>query len=288
MNRQQTTPVLRRPKAISMNLHETAYERIEGFLQGTLSNAEAEEVRRQMESDPDFAAQVEWMRDFLGLMKDEKSRTVLQAFREAHRERQRRQWRRMVAAAAILLALVLGLLLIWFLTRPGTPDGGEVPERPSSPSADSASSLSAPSGPIAWDVLVEYESGLSSLGEAENEALQEALQLIANGQRREALPLLEAYLESLPPDEADIDMMLETGKIYLKETEEYDLAADFFNRVLQADPMPEFSSEARYYLALTAIARGDEAAAAATLRQLAEDGTSLWQDKAQQLLQVME
>lgn len=272
-----------------MNLPETTYERIEAFLQGDLPAEEAEVVRRQMEGDPDFAVQVEWMRDFLGLMQDERSRDVLETFRKTHQERQRKEDRlyRLKITLAVVVAVLLAFLLFLFLTgRDGEPTQ-EIPviEEKLSPEEEPDGS----NEPIAWQELIEYKSGLSPLGAEENESLQEARRLLSEGRRRAALPYLEAYLSSLPPGEDDFSLRLETGKIYLGETDNTTQAAFHFNEVLQSDALLPYREEARYYLALTALARDDKAAAAAMLRSLAEEASEpVWQEKALQTLEALE
>ena len=275
-------------KAIDMNLNETAYERIERYLRGDLPEKEMKIVRQRIESDADFAARVEWVRDFLGLMQDEQSREVLQAFREVHQAKQRqRKLRRLKTAVAVLLTLLFAILLILWLTGGWKEPDQEVPifEETLSPEASAESGNDT----IAWQDLVEYESGLSTLGTEEDEALREAMRLLAEGRRQAALPYLETYLNSLPSEEDDFPLRLETGKIYLGEANDTERAAFHFNQVQQSDALAPYREEARYYLALTELASDDETSAIAVLRALVEEATEpIWRDKALQLLETLE
>ncbi len=272
-----------------MKFDETDSERIDAFLRGALPENEAEAVRRQMEGDPDFAARVEWMRDFLGLMQDERSRNVLEAFRNIHQERQRQEGRgrRLKIAAITLIALLLVFLLVLMLTGRGKETGREIPTTKDDLIPEEATG--AVNEPIAWQDLIEYKSGLTTLGTEENESLREARRLLGEGRRRAALPYLETYLVSLPPGEDDFSLRLETGKIYLGETDNIEQAVFHFNQVLQSDALAPYREEARYYRALTELAQDDEAAAAAILRDLAGEATEpVWQEKALQALQALE
>jgi len=269
-----------------MTLNNSDYERIEAFLQGALSEREAETMRRRIDSDPDFAASVDWVRDFLGLMKDKQSQQVLETFQRIHGARQQRL-RRYKTGAAILLLLLISWLLIWLFRNPPQRERPTM-EEDIAPTERPEASDSA-DAPIAWQELVEYDSGVSPLGAEEEEALAEAYRLLGDGQPRAALPYLDSYLNNLPPEEEDFSLRLEAGKIYLKELSDADQAARYFNRVLQSDALPPYKEEARYHLALTELARGDKAAAGAILRPLAEEATEpAWREKATQLLEQLQ
>lgn len=270
-----------------MNLNETVYERIERYLRGNLPEKEMEEVRRQIKSDADFAARVDWVRDFLGLMQDEQSRKVLQSFREVHQASQQKQkMYRLRIGVVVLLALLFAILLILWLTGRGEEPDQVVPmfeERLSPEETGSGNDT------IAWQDLVEYESGLSTLGTEEDEALREAMRLLAEGRRQAALPYLDTYLNSLPPEEDDFPLRLETGKIYLGEANDTERAAFHFNQVQQSNALAPYREEARYYLALTELASDDKETATNLLRALAEEATEpVWRDKALQLLDTLE
>lgn len=309
-----------------MKFDETAYERIDAFLRGALPESEAEAVRRQMAEDPDFAAEVEWMKHFLGMMRDERRRKVLDDFEAIHQSKRRDAVRRkrLWLAAALLVAILLILLALLLSGREpngssrierettlpdllqdpdirvdpeATPDTARTPVAPIPPDPGPAPASPPPAtpparpdtaAPIAWESFVEYQEGLSLLGEESSDSLDQALLLVSQGRRLEALPYFEAYLQSLPPEEDDLVMRLETGKIYLKDAKKYERAAFHFERVLQTDGLPVYRAEARYYLALSDIARGEIEAAVATLRQIAADGPDRWKTQAAEVLQALE
>jgi hypothetical protein len=258
-----------------MKLDDTTYELIENFLLGNLPPGEADKVRRRVEEDPAFAEEVAWMKDFLGMMKNQQGAKVLDVFREIHQKRKKTRKRRQLVY--VLAGAVAALLLIiWFFPL------GLGPEAPE-PVAEIS-----PAG-LPWEAFVEYEEGLQRLGIEEDSLLESALILIDNDRPAEALPLLETYLSNLPKGEDDLDMRLLAGKICLKEEHNYERAAFHFTRIAQNDDvLPTFKKEARFYLALTDLAGGEEAPAKATLRDLAAQEEEPWKSEAARVLETLE
>lgn len=259
-----------------MQFDESTYEQIENFLKGALSPEEMQSVRRRIENDPAFAAEVEWIRDFIGMMSDQKANKVLLSFQQIHRERKRTQKKRrqllyFIAGLAATLLLVIG-----FFFLPIAP----TEEEPSAPLT------TAPSDEASWKAFVEIEPGQQHLGSAEDSLLDRALILIDNERNLEAIPLLETYLASLPEGEFDFDRRILLGKIYLKDTEDYSKAAFHFNLIAQnEDALPRYRNEARFYLALTDLANGDQVAAEAALREIAGQNLPVWSDRATEILE---
>lgn len=305
---------------------EKVYALIDDFLREKLTEEKAEQVRQRIRQDAAFAREVEWMKEFHLLMKNEQGARVLNTFREIHRVRQRRaQLIRWAAAAALLVLLVLAGLLWKKTASRSTLPGGEpekpavdtpiVPSRPLPPDAGSndteppPASLPAtpsptpppasPDGPVAttpspaipWEQLapfITYKEGIQTLGEEDDEALDRALRLMDAGKRVEALPFLEQYFSRLTPENEDWMLRLEAGKIYLEGVKNYAKAADQFRRVVQSDAISRFKTEARFYLAMTELARGNTALAERQLRELIQQDAGLWQSRATEVLALIE
>lgn len=260
------------------------YDKIEHFLLGQLADEEVKEIQRRIDNDAEFAAAVEWMKQFLSTMQHSGEMNVLQTFDKVHRRPRRKPpWKSnffIAAVAAILLLCIALLVSKWW----PDPEQDQVDQ----PETESAPIVAGPAVEEGWENFVEYNRGLQTLGEEDDRQLDSALNLLSQGERKAALPLLEAYLAGLSSGD-DYEIRIETAKIYLLEMKDYAKAAANFEQVSESDANPQYRAEARYYMALTLLAQEEVGRARVLLNDIVNaEQFPYWQSKAQTLLDSIE
>ncbi len=292
---------------------------IEDYLNDRLSDSEVEQVRHRMSEDEEFAEEVAWMKSLTQLQGQTKAFEVLDAFREVHRKkRQSGKVVRMLMVGAVAASITV-VIFVLFKTDPTLPannDNIPVAELPtdsaSAQNIDTSSALPGvqpqqnkipetppvkqtptrpstqkkPKPTVQWDQYVVYKNGIQILGD--DSALGEARALMDAGKRKEALPLLEKYLNSLTPEEEDFDLRLEAGKIYLKEINDYGKAAGHFKKVAEGDVILRYKMEANFYLACTYLAQGKPDDAKKLLQSVETQNIEPWKTQASSLLDTLQ
>jgi tetratricopeptide (TPR) repeat protein len=298
------------------NANENIYELIENFLEGKLSEKEAEKVSARIKIDPDFATEVEWMMSVLKIKQFKKAVAVVGDFKQIHRRHHKVVvYKRLAAAAA--LALLLGFCL-WLYFKNGNQFDASSPidivkkdsienTTPQEETAPAASdTLLTPAknrmekpepthkiptvknktaNAVAWNDFVQYDEGLQTLSEeTESEDLSKALALMDTGKKKDALPFLEKYLASLRPDDEDFDMRIEAAKIYLKAFNDFDKASFHLRIVIDGDAVANYKLEAKFYTAMIAIAKGNLSQAKTVLREIQSSQNPHWTAEAEKVL----
>lgn len=262
------------PMSDSMKNDASRLELIENYLTNQLDSGETREIEQQIEHDPEFAREVAWMQDLLDAPRKSGAFPILDHFQEIH-ERRKRIERTGRIIWMVLAAAVIAFLIYWFGPF------GEKAVPAVEPSDGPVVATPPPTEP--WQAYITYNSGLQQMGEEKDERYNRALNLLDRGQHLEALPVMLEYLAALPADVRDYDMELEVGKIQLS-TRAFNDATSTFQRVLDSQAFPIHLEEAKFYLGISNLARGEMDRAEDLLRELAEQASPPWNEKAESVL----
>lgn len=266
---------------MEMKIEESTYELIARFLNGQSSESETQTVQDRLNTDPAFAEEVEWYRQFSEDMKDQRAFNVLSQIEQIHQQKQAARQSKIKWTA---LAAGLVLLLIVYLVR--SHNGVDSAVEPVDINQNSVSGFYAEMLPD-WQNYVVYEEGLQSLGKPSEELLAKALELMQAEKYNEARPFLTEYLETLPAGEEDFARRLELGKIWLLEERNTDQAKEQFQYIIDQEALPEFQEAASYHLAITYLLSGDVSTAKTLLEALVTNERSPLVNPANSILEQL-
>ena len=276
-----------------MNKENNQFDLIESFLNGDLPPHLMKEFQERIQHDPDFAEEVKWMKQFLFATQQSKAFDMLDTIKKVQ---QRRKILRQVLVGATMVLLVgssVFLVSNYLMSPPGIEkpkivDSNNQPTVPpevqdttatKSGSQENLKNQVVPTPPeppvvkpstpkpIAdWLSFVAHEK-VGTLGDMDS--LQLALQMYDSGQRVEALPILERYLDAEEEGNESFEIHVIVGKIYLLELKDFDKAQQHFEKVTLAENAFDVDkNKAIYSLAILALEKEDLLTAKKFLQQL--------------------